>query len=173
MGVGNTGKQWEKQQNFIGKNVEYKGKCQVVHFQWWLKVLITLLGPLHWVYASYRNDLLACIAPYFCLSFIAPLTMIPVDHVCVYSYFILQLVSSYYLWGLCYVLEYKGGVCAQPLSRVWLFATSSSSIHGILQARIVEWAAVSSFRESSQPRDRTLISWGSWFFTTEPPGKFN
>ena len=30
-----------------------------------------------------------------------------------------------------------------------------SSIHGILQARILEWVAVSSSRRSSQPRDQT------------------
>ena len=30
-----------------------------------------------------------------------------------------------------------------------------SSVHGILQARILEWVAVSSSRGSSQPRDRT------------------
>ena len=29
------------------------------------------------------------------------------------------------------------------------------SVHGILQARILEWVAISFFRESSQPRDRT------------------
>ena len=30
---------------------------------------------------------------------------------------------------------------------------SGSSVHGILQARILEWVAISFFRESSQPRD--------------------
>ena len=35
---------------------------------------------------------------------------------------------------------------------------SDSSVHGILQARILEWIAISSSRGSSQPRDRTLIS---------------
>ena len=30
-----------------------------------------------------------------------------------------------------------------------------SSIHGILQTRILEWVAISFSRESSQPRDRT------------------
>ena len=30
--------------------------------------------------------------------------------------------------------------------------------HGILQARILEWVAISSSRESSQPRDRTHVS---------------
>ena len=33
-----------------------------------------------------------------------------------------------------------------------------SSVHGILQARILEWAAISFCRGSSQPRDRTLVS---------------
>ena len=32
-----------------------------------------------------------------------------------------------------------------------------SSVHGILQARILEWAATPSCRGSSQPRDRTLV----------------
>ena len=33
--------------------------------------------------------------------------------------------------------------------------------HGILQARILEWVAISTFRGSSQPRDRTHISYVS------------
>ena len=33
-----------------------------------------------------------------------------------------------------------------------------SSVHGILQARILEWVAMPFSRESSQPRDRTHIS---------------
>ena len=33
-----------------------------------------------------------------------------------------------------------------------------SSVHGILQTRILEWVAMLSFRGSSQPRDRTRIS---------------
>ena len=33
-----------------------------------------------------------------------------------------------------------------------------SSVHGIFQARILEWVAVSSSRESSQPRDWTRVS---------------
>ena len=33
-----------------------------------------------------------------------------------------------------------------------------SSVHGILQARLLEWVAMPSSRESSQPRDRTQVS---------------
>ena len=32
------------------------------------------------------------------------------------------------------------------------------TVHGILQARILEWVAVPFSRESSQPRDRTQVS---------------
>ena len=47
-----------------------------------------------------------------------------------------------------------------------------SSIHGILQARILEWVALSFSRGSSRPRDRTHISCiAGGFFTTEPPGR--
>ena len=50
-----------------------------------------------------------------------------------------------------------------------------SSVHGILQARILEWVAMPSSRGSSRPRDRTCISCGSCtaggFFTAEPMGK--
>ena len=48
-----------------------------------------------------------------------------------------------------------------------------SSVHGILQKRIMEWVAISSSRGSSQPRDRTHVSCIGWqvFHTTEPPGR--
>ena len=45
-----------------------------------------------------------------------------------------------------------------------------SSIHGILQARILEWVAIPFSRGSSQPRDQTWVSCiAGRFFTTEPP----
>ena len=47
-----------------------------------------------------------------------------------------------------------------------------SSVHGISQARILEWVAISFSRESSQPRNQTHVSClADRFFTTEPPGK--
>ena len=46
------------------------------------------------------------------------------------------------------------------------------SILGILQARILEWVAVSFSRGSSQPRDRTQVSRNAGrCLTSEPPGK--
>ena len=46
-----------------------------------------------------------------------------------------------------------------------------SSVHGIFQARILEWVVISSSRGSFQPRGWTHISClAGRFFTTEPPG---
>ena len=47
---------------------------------------------------------------------------------------------------------------AESLSGVCLFATPGSSVHGIFQARILEWVATSSSRGSSQTRDQTHVS---------------
>ena len=42
-----------------------------------------------------------------------------------------------------------------------------SSVHGILQGRILEWVAISFSRGSSHPRDQTQVSClGGRFFTT-------
>ena len=54
------------------------------------------------------------------------------------------------------------------------YIPSQSSVHGILQARILEWVAIPFSRGTSQPRDWTHISCTAGrFFTTEPPGKPN
>ena len=50
------------------------------------------------------------------------------------------------------------------------YSPPGSSVHGILQARILEWVATSYSSGSSQPRDRTRVSvspaLGGRFFTT-------
>ena len=56
-------------------------------------------------------------------------------------------------------------VDAQLLSRVWLCdpmdcSPPSSSVHGVLQVRILEWVAISFSGGSSLPRDWTCISQG-------------
>ena len=52
---------------------------------------------------------------------------------------------------------------AQSLSHVWLCnpmdcSPPGFSVPGILQARVLEWVAISSSRGSSWPRDRTWVS---------------
>ena len=49
----------------------------------------------------------------------------------------------------------------------------SSSVHGILQARILEWVAIPFSRGSSDLRmePRSVALQADFFFTVEPPGK--
>ena len=81
------------------------------------------------------------------------------------------------LWS-SYILEnHLGYACSiisgmsdslQPFGR----SPPGSSVHGILQARGLEWAAMPSSRGFSRHRDETHISCTvDGFFTTEPPGK--
>ena len=42
------------------------------------------------------------------------------------------------------------------------YSPPGSSVHGILQARILEWGAISFSRGSSWARDQTCISWVSY-----------
>ena len=67
------------------------------------------------------------------------------------------------------LLKNETCVCVvSPFSRVQLLwpmdcNLSGSSVHGILQARILEWVAMPSSRGSSRPRDQTHISYISCF----------
>ena len=47
---------------------------------------------------------------------------------------------------------------SRPTLRDLWTSPPGSSVHGILQARILEWVATASSRGSSRPRDRTLVS---------------
>ena len=64
-----------------------------------------------------------------------------------------------------------GCAYACKLSRVQLYdpmdcSPPGSSVHGILQARILEWVAIPSCRRSSWPRDRTRVSCiGRWILS--------
>ena len=54
----------------------------------------------------------------------------------------------------------------------WDCSPPGSSVHGISQARILEWVVISFSKGSSWPRDRTCISCtGKLILYSEPPGK--
>ena len=65
--------------------------------------------------------------------------------------------TLFYIVFVAYV-----AIVVQSLSHIWLFCDDIdcslpvSSVHGISQARILEWVAISFSRGFSQPRDRTL-----------------
>ena len=57
-------------------------------------------------------------------------------------------------------LIYPGACVLSHFSRVRFFVTlwTIASVHGILQARILEWVAMPFARESSQPSNHTQVS---------------
>ena len=73
-------------------------------------------------------------------------------------------------WTKCWWMSYRFNIsCMYAESRqscltLWDPTDCSppgSSVHGILQARILEWVAISSYRGSAPPRDQTHISYVS------------
>ena len=71
----------------------------------------------------------------------------------------------------CMFVAQSWATLCDPMDR----SPSSSSVHGILQARILEWVAIPFSRGSSWPRDRTHVSCitGGFFTvwaTGEAPG---
>ena len=76
---------------------------------------------------------------------------------------------SSYLYYCCCSLAAK--LCTTLCSAIDC-SPPGSSVHGIFQARILEWVAISFSRGSFQPRNQTHVSClAGRFFTTEPPGK--
>ena len=61
--------------------------------------------------------------------------------------------------AICLLLECESEVAQScpTLCDPMDYSPPGSSIHGILQARILEWVAMPSSRGSSQPRDQTFI----------------
>ena len=61
-------------------------------------------------------------------------------------------------WGLSYSPKVLVSQLCLTLHYLMDCSPPSSYVHGILQARIVEWVAIPFSRGSSQPRDRTWVS---------------
>ena len=75
-----------------------------------------------------------------------------------------SIISSSLVSSLCVCLVARScPTLCDPLD----CSLPSSSVHGIFQARLLEWVTISSSRGSSQPRDQTRVSWTTGgFFTT-------
>ena len=95
------------------------------------------------------------------LPYFSPVFEIPVQELCrVYN--VEQRVTAWPelrlptdAWVHAGVLNRFSGVSlCDPMD----YSPPGSSVHGILQARILEWVAMPSSRGSSQPRDGTLVS---------------
>ena len=72
---------------------------------------------------------------------------------------------GYSLWFSLFIYYLQVCTCAKSLHLCLIFCNSmecsppGSTVHGILQARILEWVAKPSSRGFSQPRDRTCVSY--------------
>ena len=83
---------------------------------------------------------------------------------------ILTSLTLYYLWHLshCCLVTKSYPIFCDPMD----YSPPGFPVHGIFQARILEWVAISFSRGTSQPRDRTHVScMAGEFFTAEPLGK--
>ena len=67
------------------------------------------------------------------------------------------LQSMLLLWSQIYVCVFVCTCAPYSLQPCGLWPPPGSSVHGIFQARILEWVAFSYSRASSQPRDRTQV----------------
>ena len=81
--------------------------------------------------------------------------------------------ENHLLYGWNYFLSFKFSLKVKVTqSCPTLCDTMDYRVHGILQARILEWVAFPFSRGSSQPRAQTQVSCTAGrFFTTESPGK--
>ena len=64
---------------------------------------------------------------------------------------------SFFHWEMFFSLDFISEVKVTQLCPT-LCDPMDSTVHGILQARILEWVAITFSRGFSQPRDQTLVS---------------
>ena len=86
------------------------------------------------------------------------------------AWWVLAAIQQCHAAQVCFVAQSWSDSC-NPMD----CSPPGSSVHGISQARVLEWVAVSYSRWSSWPRHRTCVSCFSAlanrFFTSAPPGK--
>ena len=136
-----------------------------------------------WFYTSFHSQhLLACLVHGRC----------PIKSISMGVFFFLGLYFSQYT-----IHRFSHQLTQAPPHRYWVCKKEKSgsvaqscptlcdpigcsppgfSVHGILQARILEWVVIPFSRGSSPPRDQTWICWVSsidrWMFLPlSPPGK--
>ena len=91
-----------------------------------------------------------------------------------YSFIFFNCIYYYFIVGPCWLSILNIAVCCYRLVAKSCLTLCNhmdcrppgSSVHGISQARILEWVAISSSRSSSKSRDQTSISCiGRWILS--------
>ena len=94
--------------------------------------------------------------------------------VCVYTHIYIYIHTCMYTHTCVYMHVQSLKLCP-TLCNPMDYSSSGSSVHGLLQARILACITMPFSRDSSQPRDRTCVSCISYivggFFTHWTPGK--
>ena len=130
-------------------------------------IFITILCNIYYIKQSIQLTLVSCVSIFLIIVIIVDPQFCP--------FIFTQLTSLYVISSTQYNLIYA--VVVQLLSCVQLLGLHGLQPPRLLcpwdsQARILEWAAISSSSGSFRPRDRTFLSYiAGRFFTTEPPGK--
>ena len=91
-----------------------------------------------------------------------------------YEYVCGNVSSTIYVDLSCSVRESESVVSHSVVShssRLHVSSPPGSSVHGILQARMLEWVAMLSSRGSSQPRDQTQVFCSAGRLPSRPLGK--
>ena len=71
--------------------------------------------------------------------------------------FRVDFLQDWLIWSPCCPVDSKESSPAQQFGSIY-FLVLSSSVHGILQARILEWLVIPLSRGSSLPRDQICVS---------------
>ena len=104
-----------------------------------------------WISSLWNNGLNFCLYLYFCLTY--------------YCW-----IVGFWIWLLCKIyvkVKVLAALSCLTLCDPMNCCSPGSSVHGILQPRILEWVAFPFSRGYSQPRDRTQVSYvASGFFTS-------
>ena len=83
-----------------------------------------------------------------------------------FEYFVFEKYKALVL------LVFNCKVISNSSCNLWSLAHQAPSVHGVSQARILEWVAISSFRGSSPARDGTHVSdTGRQILYPEPHGE--
>ena len=115
------------------------------------------------IYIAWFRKTFPCYSQEHILRSLAPKELFPLGY-------LLRIYMLYSVY-VCVCMPAKSLQSCTTLCNPMDCSPPVSLVHGVLQARILEWVAISSYRGSSLPRDQTCISCiGRRILLTEPPG---
>ena len=88
-----------------------------------------------------------------------------ITFLCDYMLVLLSVLNDHLIYSSVIIDPSTGGVVTKScptLVTPWTGGLAGSSVHGVLQARILEWGSISFSRGSSQPRDRLAHFFYKW-----------